>query len=267
MTGLIAIFAILSVASFPLKTVQYDISDENIKVNTKIVHISDLHSCFYGKNMKNLVNQIYRENPDIVVLTGDIFDEVIDNNNSLVFLEAIAPKYTCYMVAGNHEDACRQWNEYKNIISDYGVKILEGDTFIIDNSNITISGASKSYSKGISFEESLNRCKNNVSNDTYNILLAHYPSRVDEYQKNSNFDLILCGHAHGGQWRIPYLVNGLYAPNEGLFPQYAGGRYKLDNGEMIVSRGLSRIKQIIPRIFNNPELVVINLSHKNNTQS
>ena len=72
-----------------------------------------------------------------------------------------------------------------------------------------------------------------------------------------DFDLVLCGHAHGGQVRIPGLVNGLYAPGQGIFPKYAGGAYKLDKGSMIVSRGLA--KSNLPRVFNRPELVVITL--------
>lgn len=73
--------------------------------------------------------------------------------------------------------------------------------------------------------------------------------------KEYNFDLILCGHSHGGQVRIPYILKGLYAPNQGWFPEYTSGRYSFNNTTMIVSRGLS--KKHLPRVFNRPELVVI----------
>ena len=75
------------------------------------------------------------------------------------------------------------------------------------------------------------------------------------------FDLVLCGHAHGGQWRIPGLVNGVYAPNQGILPPYAGGRYDAGGTTMIVSRGLARETTAVPRIWNRPELVVAEL-HK-----
>ena len=92
----------------------------------------------------------------------------------------------------------------------------------------------------------------------YTILLAHRPEYYETYC-NYSFDLVLCGHAHGGQWRIPYLINGLYAPNQGIFPKYAGGRYDGDKTTMIVSRGLDIETTWVPRIFNRPELVIIDL--------
>jgi predicted MPP superfamily phosphohydrolase len=91
------------------------------------------------------------------------------------------------------------------------------------------------------------------------VLLAHRPEYIDSYL-DYDFDLILSGHAHGGQWRIPLLINGLYAPNQGWFPKYAGGRYELGNSTFIVSRGLAKESVRVPRIFNPPELVVIDIT-------
>ena len=91
------------------------------------------------------------------------------------------------------------------------------------------------------------------------VLLTHRPERVEDYT-GRGFDLVLAGHAHGGQWRLPGLINGLIAPNQGLFPRYAGGRYALDGDTtMIVSRGLARESTRIPRLFNRPELVVVDI--------
>ena len=97
-----------------------------------------------------------------------------------------------------------------------------------------------------------------VQNDNYTILLSHRPEFFELYTKY-DFDLVLCGHAHGGQWRIPGILNGLYAPHQGIFPKYAGGRYDSEDMTMIVSRGLARETTRVPRIFNRPELVVIDL--------
>ena len=91
----------------------------------------------------------------------------------------------------------------------------------------------------------------------YKILLSHRPERI-EYYRRFSFDLVLSGHTHGGQIRIPYIINGLFAPNQGFFPKYGGGIYKHDNLIHIISRGLS-INPIRPRIFNSPELVVIKI--------
>lgn len=92
----------------------------------------------------------------------------------------------------------------------------------------------------------------------FTLLLAHRPEYIDHYL-DYNFDLILSGHAHGGQWRLPGIINGLYAPNQGLFPKYAGGQYNINGTVFIVSRGLSRESTRIPRIFNRPELVIIDI--------
>ena len=92
----------------------------------------------------------------------------------------------------------------------------------------------------------------------YTILLAHRPEELELYA-SLGFDLVLTGHAHGGQWRIPGVLNGLYAPDQGLFPRYAGGRYELDGTVMIVSRGLARESTRVPRFYNRPELVMIEL--------
>ena len=90
-------------------------------------------------------------------------------------------------------------------------------------------------------------------------MLSHRPELFESYVSRE-FDLVVCGHAHGGQWRLPGLINGVYAPNQGLFPKYAGGEYEKNGTTMIVSRGLARRMDIVPRIFNPPELVVITVS-------
>ncbi len=95
-------------------------------------------------------------------------------------------------------------------------------------------------------------------NDYYTVLLSHRPEFFELYTEY-NFDLVLSGHAHGGQWRIPYILNGLYAPNQGVFPKYAGGEYTENNTTMIVSRGLARESTLLPRFYNRPELVIIDL--------
>jgi predicted MPP superfamily phosphohydrolase len=96
---------------------------------------------------------------------------------------------------------------------------------------------------------------------SYKILMAHRPENIELYRKYS-FELIVSGHTHGGQIRIPYIMNGLYAPDQGFFPKYSGGVYQHENLTHIISRGLS-INPKLPRIFNPPELVVITI--KSNT--
>ena len=97
-----------------------------------------------------------------------------------------------------------------------------------------------------------------VPEDAFSVLLSHRPELVEDYRELA-FDLVVSGHAHGGQWRLPHLINGAYAPHQGILPDYAGGMYELDNTTLIVSRGLARETTLVPRIFNRPELVLVEI--------
>ena len=251
--ALAAVFFILSAISFPLRTVRYTLVSRKVSKKVRIVHISDLHSCSYGKDMKNLINAVDAAEPDIIVLTGDIFDNRTDNKNSDTLLKAIAKKYPCYYVSGNHEYWWNMWDTFSRRAESFGVTVLQGENVDIDG--ITICGASAKSDIG----DSVKVCADNADTDSFNVLLAHFPENIDFYRSFGKFDLVLSGHAHGGQWRLPPFINGLYAPGQGLFPKYAGGRYDFDDTTFIVSRGLSRTMEHFPRIFNNPELVVIDI--------
>lgn len=251
--ALAAVFFILSAISFPLRTVRYTLVSRKVSKKVRIVQISDLHSCSYGKDMKNLINAVDAAEPDIIVLTGDIFDNRTDNKNSDTLLKAIAKKYPCYYVSGNHEYCGNMWDIFSRRAESFGVTVLQGENVDIDG--ITICGASAKSDIG----DSVKVCADNADSDSFNVLLAHFPEKIDFYRSFGKFDLVLSGHAHGGQWRLPPFINGLYAPGQGLFPKYAGGRYDFDDTTFIVSRGLSRTMEHFPRIFNNPELVVIDI--------
>lgn len=251
--ALAAVFFILSAISFPLRTVRYTLVSRKVSKKVRIVQISDLHSCSYGKDMKNLINAVDAAEPDIIVLTGDIFDNRTDNKNSDTLLKAIAKKFPCYYVSGNHEYWGNMWDTFSRRAESFGITVLQGENVDIDG--ITICGASAKSDIG----DSVKVCADNADTDSFNVLLAHFPENIDFYRSFGKFDLVLSGHAHGGQWRLPPFINGLYAPGQGLFPKYAGGRYDFDDTTFIVSRGLSRTMEHFPRIFNNPELVVIDI--------
>ena len=115
------------------------------------------------------------------------------------------------------------------------------------------------------YHKEFNKIKKTLDDNYYNILIAHQPEQIDEFLDTGDvkFDLILSGHAHGGQWRIPKLLDqGLYAPNQGLFPKYTCGMYKYGDTVHIISKGLARPARMIfiPRIFNRPEFSVIDIS-------
>ena len=251
-----ALFAVLSAVSFPMKTVHYEVTAPGISKPLRIVQISDLHSEYYGRDMKNLIYAVDAAAPDIIVLTGDIYDDILPKDNVTALLSDIGRRYPCYYVAGNHEFHNSKWAEkHKPEAEALGVHVLEGENVTVGD--ITLCGAARAADGSVGWGDSVEKCAEEAWG--YSVLLCHLPEDIDYYRSFGKFDLILSGHAHGGQWRLPFSQNGLFSPGEGLFPKYSGGRFDFDDCTMIVSRGLARIKTVIPRIFNNPELVVIDL--------
>lgn len=250
-----------------LKIVHYTITSDKINTPMRIALITDLHSCKYGANQKTLIDAVDKEKPDMILLGGDIFDDEIPDDNTKTFLTAMAKRYPCYYVTGNHEYWSRRVGEMLAWLKANGIEDIGGKTIrtAVNGNEISLSGLNdpdeaRYTGKGDGMVTELERAKNERDDTAFTMLLTHRPSFVNLY-KDAGFDLILAGHAHGGQWRIPGLLNGAFAPDEGWLPKYAGGRYSFDNGcEMIVSRGLARESTRVPRIFNRPELVIININ-------
>ena len=150
-----------------------------------------------------------------------------------------------------------------SIVRSYGVTVLDGkcETIEINGQKINICGVDDPdadiYLKDYKTIDEQLEYVDKISNKKYfTILMSHRPELYDKYA-TYDFDLVLSGHAHGGQWSIPFLLDGVYAPHQGIFPEYVGGQYDYDGGTMIVSRGLSRMSPPVPRIFNRPELLII----------
>ena len=249
----------LSVNHHTLKT-------DKITAPIKLALVTDLHSCAYGREQSNLINTLLNEQPDVALLVGDIFDDDISPENTIKFIDSIADKIPCYYVTGNHEFWSGKADEFKDIMLSYDVKVLEGsyEDVKVRGEKIRICGIDDPHtdrypSRAISYTDQLQKLNGASSNEIYTILLAHRPERIDEYL-SLNVDLVLSGHAHGGQWRIPLILeNGLFAPNQGLSPKYSSGLFLFDATTMIVSRGLAKETTKIPRIFNQPELVILTL--------
>ncbi|MDD6268476.1 MAG: metallophosphoesterase [Oscillospiraceae bacterium] len=245
---------------------KYQIEDERINNTVRIAHISDLHSCKYGRQQENLIKAIDSQTPDVILMTGDMFDDGSNDENTEFFLQGIYEKYPCYYVTGNHEfySEKEQFYEKMSMLEQYGVTILSGETNFItlNGETINICGVDDPYSyridNTIDFNAQLHSTSEQSDNGNFTILLSHRPELFEIYTEY-DFDLVLCGHAHGGQWRIPWILNGLYAPNQGFFPEYAGGLYEKNDTTMIVSRGLSNCVPFFPRIYNRPELCIIDI--------
>lgn len=231
-------------------------------IPVRIVLITDLHSCRYGREQSSLIRRVEKEAPDIILLGGDIFDDKLGDENAKYFVEAMSKEYPCFYVTGNHEFWSERVPEIKEYLTDIGVTVLAGDC-----SSITINGVTldicgvddPTRMTNAGWREQLDAAYE-ASDDTHvRILLSHRPELTDIYEQY-DFDLICAGHAHAGQIRIPFINRGLYAPNQGAMAEYVSGMYELSNGSIMeVSRGLARESTPAPRFFNHPEVVVIDL--------
>ena len=251
----------------------YEITSEDLSAEFdgyRIAHISDFHNAVFGKDNSKLINMLKEAKPDIIAITGDIIDSRrTDIDVSFAFVEQILKIAPCYYVTGNHE--VRVSDEYallKDKMAQAGVIILENDKLTIEceDSFIEIIGLEDpTFSViGTTDEEAEvvadELPKLTKSNDNFTLLLSHKPEFFDIYVEN-DIDLVLSGHAHGGQFIIPY-VGGLIAPGQGFFPELDSGLFEKDGTNMIISRGIGN--SIIPlRINNRPEIILIELHSEN----
>jgi hypothetical protein len=229
----------------------------------RIALITDLHSCYYGKNQNWLVRRIEKEKPDIVILGGDILDNRLSDENAHLLVEQVCSKYPTYYVSGNHEYWSGRIDEMKEYLKGTGVKVLEGDcdTISFGSSTLDICGIDDpTYLRNDEWEEQIRSAYDKTKDSHVKILVSHRPERVSTYEKY-DFDLILTGHAHAGQFRIPFINKGLLAPDQGFMAKYVNGTYELSNGSIMeVSRGLARETTPLPRFFNHPEVVLLKLN-------
>lgn len=256
---LLLLMALLGAFDMGLKTVGYALQEPSVEQPVRLALITDLHACRYGENQHKLLAAVQAQAPDAILLGGDIFDEDRRQDHAWTTVRALAAKYPCYYVTGNHEHRCEDLEQILQGLTDLGVQVLRGDwaDLQVRGQCIRICGVDGAPSAG----EQLGRLKSGLAAAApadCTVLLAHLPEQIETYQ-SYGFSLVLSGHVHGGQWRIPGLVNGLFAPGQGFFPKYAGGLYELPGGRLIVSRGLARESTPLPRIWNPPELVMVEL--------
>lgn len=262
--ALLVVFVIL-IYSHLLKVVEYHFDDVGF-VGDKALNIAlitDLHACYYGDNQKWLIDILKEQRPDVILLGGDIYDDKRSFDNADVLLSQLPAIAPTYYVDGNHENWLPQtdYDKVMSAITGHGITIIHGKSIAIPNTNVVLYGLPDP--DGGKFEQNLKTITNHLDKNKVNVLLSHRPELIDEY-RHYDFDVILSGHAHGGQWRVPFLINGVFAPNQGFLPKYAGGLYEFDDEsgkhKFIVSRGLARESTRVPRIFNRPELVFVRLS-------
>lgn len=236
-----------------LGVTRYTVVSDKLTHDFRIAHLSDLHGKRFGKKNRRLVRAVGKAKPDIIVFTGDIIhlyrkpgEEV-----ALELVEQLAKIAPLYYVSGNHEMRYKNYREFSKKLADAGTIILENQYVMIHDVALVGLGCAQLRHNTI-FEVT-------PEFDTFKILLAHEPQYLRRYSR-AGYDLVLSGHAHGGQWRIPLIGQGLYAPGQGLFPELTSGEHVIGSTHMIISRGLGN-SEFPLRINNRPELVVIDLKH------
>lgn len=231
----------------------------------RIAHISDLHNAKMGDDNENLLSMLREAKPNIIAITGDLIDSRnTDIETALQFTKEAVKIAPCYYVTGNHEARVGEYQSLKEGLNKVGVTILEDERTDIELSgeHIALLGVNDpSFNTDYLLDDDSDvidtRLKQlTIETDTFTVLLSHRPELFDVYAEN-DMDLVLAGHAHGGQFRLPF-IGGLAAPNQGLFPKYDSGLYTKDNTNMIVSRGIGN--SLFPFRFNNrPEVILIEL--------
>ncbi len=270
LTALIILALIAAAAAFLIKDSRDDLEISRYEVKSqklpesfdgfKIVQLSDLHGAEFGEDGMGLVEKVKELEPDIIALTGDF----VTDEGDLAAVEKLAARLVklcpVYFVSGNHEFGSGLAVKVRNILERAGVKYLSNEYLTISRGEdeILLGGVEDplAYADMLSPDE-LAQKMNDAAPDAFKILLGHRNYWMTEYPELP-VDLIFCGHAHGGLIRIPG-VGGLIGTDRRLFPDFDAGQFNNGRYTLIVSRGLGNSVPI-PRIFNRPEIVCVELS-------
>ncbi len=239
-------------ANTAVEVTHYTVAEENLPYGFygyRIAHVSDLHSAdFYG----DVIEKLRQEEPDIICITGDLMDSRdTSGENALAFARDAAKIAPCYYIAGNHEARLEESlsNKLMMGLAEAGVTVLKDEEILLTRGGDTVSLTGYFGRQSVDID-SLSEFGG------YRILLSHIPERFLEYC-DAGYDLVLSGHAHGGQFRLPF-IGGLFAPGQGVFPQYDAGVFSAGRTDMVVSRGIGNSSFPL-RFYNRPELIIIEL--------
>ena len=239
----------------------YTVASPKLTVEVRLAVVTDFHS---SDNADDVVAMVASCAPDAVLLVGDLFDDDTQNRpteRTLSLMRQLSAQYPCYYVSGNHEAWTGEMDALYQQTEEAGVTVLRMSSGVLTvrGQRIALCGIPDPYEMVFSgapdTEEQLRQALEDVDSADFTVLLAHRPELLAKYAQFP-LDLVVSGHAHGGQVRIPGVLNGLYAPNQGWFPKLAGGAYTQDGTTLIVSRGLA-VRTRLPRIFNRPEVVLV----------
>lgn len=223
----------------------------------RIVQLSDLHGKELGMDSETLLQAVNKLEPDLIAITGDLIDQEEQMDLVLSLAEQLTEIAPTYYVTGNHEWAVRKVSELKEQLRARGVHVLSNEYEVWEKDGATLAIAGVDDPNGPADQKTGDVLREEIDAD-YTILLAHR-NTVEEYA-GWGYDLVLCGHGHGGIIRIPFLDIGLLGTDRELFPEYDAGLYPFEQGGYcFVSRGLG--SNTVPfhafRLFNRPDLPLI----------
>ncbi len=257
-SGLAIIWLFCRLSNKWLCVTRYDLPhDKAPEGGLDIIHLSDLHAAVFGRNNKKLIQKVAVLKPDIIVMTGDLIHlyRQRDISRALACMKELNKIAPLYVVSGNHEMRKKRWREFRQMLKEGGARVLENE--VEEVCSVALCGVNCAMLKtpkvfGVS-EEAENVCAGKMK-----ILLAHKPEYIDRYAM-AGYDIALCGHAHGGQWRLPFTGLGFYSPGQGLFPKYTTGVHTCGNMREVISRGLGNSECPL-RLFNRPEIVLVHIA-------
>lgn len=264
-TAFACLFGLIANWIYCVNTIEikkYSYSTDKLGTSLKFVFISDLHNREYGSQNCNLVTKIKEQKPDFIAVGGDmVSSHTVDDSVMKELLPQLAEIAPTYCIYGNHEFRLADEIDFASDINSTGALLLDNESieFEKDEEIILIGGLS-----GYPFDEAneseklfWDEFKENSKNQ-YSVLLHHQPEYIKSFGYNSGVDLIMCGHTHGGQIRLPF-IGGVFAPNQGFFPTYDVGEFDLGNTKMIISAGLGDAYPA-PRINNCHDMIVVEIN-------
>ncbi|MCD8025727.1 MAG: metallophosphoesterase [Clostridiales bacterium] len=250
-----------------IHTTYYSFTNDKNDAAMHFVLISDLHNKEFGEDNVRLVNKIKEQNPDFIAVDGDMVTRYFEDDSVmkelLSQLTEIAPVYCCL---GNHERDLADKIDFESEINSTGALLLDNEYIEFDTGNGTVLiGGMSDYPY---YEYDAPDYDNDeryfwddfkeASENQYSILLHHQPEYIGNIVTDSNVDLVLCGHTHGGLIRLPF-IGGLFAPNQGFFPEYDTGQFDFGTTHMVITSGLGNSNPLF-RINNCAEICVIDIN-------
>lgn len=249
-----------------MKTTRYHFPASAVRFKAAVV--ADLHDFPYG----DILPILERERPDLILIPGDLSEWLrggtVPQRSGLGFLPRCAAIAPTFYSLGNHEiGACHgriykaklsgqgaippyvMPARWKRLIAESGATLLDG-TFV-KHGDLVIGGLGSGLLNPDGVPD-LSWLDDFSKADGYKLLLCHHPEYFHRYLRPYPIDLIVSGHAHGGQWRI--FGRGVYAPDQHLFPKYTSGVHE---GRLVISRGVANTVSPIPRFFNRREVVIV----------